>query len=200
MVRSTSVVALLALTCTLQLTAQAPPSRPGAPPQVSARLARIRAALDKYRDPIMAVHDGYFSTVACVEYPEAGGAGRMRYPPGGMGVHFLNVGLIGPQIDSLRPQVLIYEKDRDSLRLVAAEWFVPVAAQPNRPEIFGVPFEGPMEGHHPVQPVGLHHWDLHVWLWKPNPGGVFTATNANVHCPSGGYSFKEQAPRVAVGP
>ena len=45
--------------------------------------------------------------------------------PGGMGVHFLNVGLVGQPLNLAHPQVLIYEPDHDTLRLVAAEWFVP---------------------------------------------------------------------------
>ena len=42
----------------------------------------------------------------------------------GMGVHFLNLQLIGPTLDPTKPQVLIHEPDGDNLRLVAAEWFV----------------------------------------------------------------------------
>jgi hypothetical protein len=112
-------------------------------------LQEVRAALDKYRDPIVAVHDGYFSTLACVEFPVAGRAGQMRYPAGDMGVHFLNAALIGPELDPLRPQVLIYEPKGDKLELIAAEWFVPLTTGlQERPEIFGRAFDGPMEGHH----------------------------------------------------
>lgn len=87
----------------------------------------MRAALEKYRDPVVAVHDGYFSTLGCVEFPHAAGAGRLPYPAGGMGVHFLNPSLIGPVPDPLRPQILVYEPDGDKLRLVGVEWFIPLA-------------------------------------------------------------------------
>jgi hypothetical protein len=175
------------------LTAQSP-----ALPSVSPELARVRAALDKYRDPVVAVHDGYFSSVGCIEYPEGGREGTMHYAPGGMGVHFLNMQLMGPTLDPARPQVLIYEPDGDKLRLVAAEWFVPVAAAPGgaRPAIFGRELEGPMEGHHPLMPEGLHHYDLHVWLWKANPAGVFAPTNPALKCPRRGYTFQEAAPKI----
>ena len=63
--------------------AGAPESSVALPPE----LEGVRAALDKYRDPIVAVHDGFLSTVGCVEYPRGGAEGAMRYPPGGMGVH-----------------------------------------------------------------------------------------------------------------
>lgn len=169
----------------------------GALPVVAPELQQVRSALDKYRDPVLAVHDGYFSTVGCVEYPEGGREGTMQYAPGGMGVHFLNLQLIGPTLDPAKPQVLIYEPDGDKLRLVAAEWFVPVdAAAGARPAIFGKQLDGPMEGHHPLMPAGLHHYDLHVWLWKANPAGVFSPTNPALKCPKGGYSFAERAPRL----
>ena len=44
-----------------------------------------------------------------------------------MGVHFLNVGLVGKPLDPLQPQILVYEPVGDKLQLVAAEWFVPLA-------------------------------------------------------------------------
>ncbi len=152
------------------------------PPELEA----VRTALDKYRDPIVAVHDGYLSTVGCIEYPS-----------GGRGVHFFNLQLIGPTLDPAEPQVLIYEPDGDELRLVAAEWFVPVeVAGPDRPAIFGRELEGPMEGHKPLMPEGFHHYDLHVWLWKANPAGVFSPTNPELACPENGYSFAESAPKL----
>ena len=54
--------------------------------------------------------------------------GAMHYSPGGMGVHFLNLQLIGAAPDPAKPQVLIYEPVGDKLQLVPAEWFVPVPA------------------------------------------------------------------------
>ncbi|HEY7684668.1 MAG TPA: hypothetical protein VH833_01055 [Gemmatimonadales bacterium] len=175
-----------------KLGAQAAPT----PPKLSPALESVRAALDKYADPVVAVRDGYFSTIACVDFPTAGGAGQMQYPAGGMGVHLLNPGAIGPQIDTLRPQVLIYEPVGDKLRLAAAEWFVPVSVSAARPTLWGHPFDGPMEGHEPFMPAALHHWDLHVWLWKENPAGVFTPTNPAVKCPPGSYTFHENAPKM----
>lgn len=173
------------------------PHAAGKPPQLSAELQQVRAALDKYRDPVVAVHDGYLSTLGCIDYPKGGHEGAMQYAPGGMGVHFLNMQSIGPTLDPAKPQVLIYEPDGDRLRLVAAEWFMPVqAAGATRPAIFGKELEGPMAGHKPLMPDGLHHYDLHVWLWKHNPAGVFAPTNPDVKCPAGAYSFSESAPKL----
>ncbi len=166
-------------------------------PTLPANLIATRAALDKYQDPIAAVRDGYFSTLGCIDYPKGGGGmGQMAYKPGGMGVHFLSPALIGPKLDSLKPQVLIYEPVGDRLRLVAAEWFVPTAVSKQAPMIFGTRLEGPMEGHAPVLPVELHHWDLHVWLWKDNPNGLMDPTNPTVKCPNSSYTFHEAATRM----
>ena len=121
---------------------------------------------------------------------------EMAYKPGGMGVHFLNPALIGPTLDSLKPPVLIYEPEGDHLRLVAAEWFVPTAIAKEAPTIFGTKLDGPMEGHAPVLPVELHHWDLHVWLWKDNPNGLMHPTNSTVKCPDHPYTFHEIATKM----
>ena len=165
----------------------------------TAQLARVRAALDKYKDPMAAVRDGYFSTVSCIDYPTAGGTGDMAYKAGAMGVHFLNPALIGPQLDTLHPQVLMYEPvSGDSLQLVAAEWFVPVQVSKTRPHLFGRDLDGPMEGHAPIMPAGLAHWDLHVWLWKANPNGTFSPTNSTVHCPNGGYTMRSGPPHMVT--
>jgi hypothetical protein len=166
-------------------------------PSLPANLAATRAALDKYQDPVAAVRDGYFSTVGCVDYPKGGeGHGQMAYKPGGMGVHFLNPALIGPTLDSLKPQVLIYEPVGNRLRLVAAEWFVPTAVSKEAPMIFGTKLDGPMEGHAPILPVELHHWDLHVWLWKDNPNGLMHSTNSIIKCPDSPYTFHEMGTKM----
>jgi len=165
---------------------------------LSPELQSVRKLLEKYNDPIVAVHDGFYSSVGCISYPNGGGEGAMQYAPGAMGVHFLNMGNVGPKLDPSKPQVLIYEPVGDKLRLVAAEWFMPTqVAGATAPTIFGQKLGGPMEGHQPVMPPELHHYDLHVWLWKTNPEGVFSPTNPTVKCPKAGYSFEEAAPKMA---
>jgi hypothetical protein len=164
--------------------------------EMTPELKKVRDALNKYQDPIVAVHDGYFSTVGCVDYPKAGGPGQVPYPRGGMGIHFINVSLMG-QLDPLKPQILVYQPVDGKLRLVAAEYFVPLSPDvKERPQLFGKPFDGPMEGHHPLMPQELKHYDLHVWLWKKNPAGLFAPTNPDVKCPKAPYTLRETAPRV----
>jgi hypothetical protein len=166
------------------------------PEAITPELQKVREALDKYQDPVVAVHDGYFSTLGCVEYPKPGAPGQVPYRAGGMGIHFFNVTLMG-KLDPLKPQVLVYQPVGGKLRLVAAEYFVPLSSEvKERPQLFGHPFDGPMEGHHPLMPHELKHYDLHVWLWKKNPAGLFAPTNPDVKCPNSAYTFKETAPAL----
>jgi hypothetical protein len=165
----------------------------------AAALNAVKAALDKYKDPIAAVRDGYYSTVGCVDFPKGGSEhGSMEYKAGAMGVHFINMGLVGPKLDSTKPQVLLYEPVGDKLVLTGAEWFVPTDVSKTPPTILGHQLMGPMEGHTPVMPAELHHWDLHVWLYKNNPNGMFSPTNSAVKCPTTGYgyTFQDEPPKM----
>lgn len=163
---------------------QANPAASPAP--LSPELQAARAALAKYSDPFVAVRDGYFSTLACIDFPMGMTDGSVEYPPGAMGVHLLNPANIGPKLDPAKPQVLIYEPVGDKLVLAGAEWFVPVqAAGGVVPTIFGQTLAGPMDGHEPIMPTSLRHYDLHVWFWKANPRGIFTSTNAALKCAPG---------------
>ena len=166
---------------------------PVAAAALSPELLAVKAGLEKYNDPIVALRDGYLSTVGCIDFPKGAKDGPITYPPGAMGVHFLNMGNVGPKLDPAKPQVLIYEPVNGKLRLAAAEWFVPVqVAGGKAPTLFGQTFAGPMDGHYPVMPKELRHYDLHVWLWKPNPRGVFSPTNTALKCPAGDpYTYAE---------
>ncbi len=199
--RSRSIALLLACSVAPLFTLLASPARAAEPalPKLPAELEKVRAALDKYKDPVVAVHDGYFSTLGCVHFDKPAAAGQVSTytHTGAMGIHFLNGTLVSPKLDPMVPQVLLYEPDGEKLRLVAAEWFVPLSTGvTERPELFGHKFDGPMAGHHPLMPTALTHYDLHVWLWKENPAGLFSPTNPAVKCPQGPYSMIEQVPNV----
>jgi hypothetical protein len=195
--RRRTVLLLATLACTTVVAtrarAQDAPNQAGhadATPALPPDLAAAKAALDKYKDPIAAVRDGYFSTVGCID-SKGVQEGAIYYPPGAMGIHFLKTANIGPKLDPTKPQILLYEPKNGKLELVGAEWFVPVqVAGGKAPMIFGQTLAGPMAGHEPVLPASLRHYDLHVWLWRPNPKGVFTPTNSAVKCaPGSQYTF-----------
>ncbi len=142
-------------------------------PALSPELEAVRANVEKYKDPILAVHDGYHSTVACVASANGNGS---------MGVHFINGQLIGPEPDPMRPAGLMYEPVGDKLELVGVEWLAPAPPESEKPQLFGRDFHGPMEGHEPLMPKEVRHYDLHVWIFKANPAGVFENWNADVTC------------------
>ena len=162
-----------------------------------AEIDAMRKALSKYEDPYVAVRDLYLSTVGCVHYDGMKMEGHMDYPKGAMGIHFVNLTIQGPP-DPLKPNVLIYEPVGKELKLVAAEWLVPLSVAKERPVLLGQPFQGPMEGHEPLIPQGFHHYDLHAWLFKDNPNGMFSPTNPNVSCNDAQFSLMEMPTKIVT--
>lgn len=189
-------VPCLAIAAALALTGIAPAQAGDAS---QADIDALRQALAKYEDPFVAVRDLYLSTVGCVHYDGSTMEGHLSYPKGAMGVHFVNLTVQGPP-DPQKPNVLVYEPQADGkLKLVAAEWLVPLAAAKERPSLFGQPFQGPMEGHEPLIPQGFHHYDLHAWLID-NPEGTFSPTNPNVTCEHSDFAILEMPTKLVAGP
>jgi hypothetical protein len=171
-----SVSCALIATFAALLGAQAASAHP-APPEPGHELRQVREATRIYRDVAKAKAAGYEAAKTCAEDPKYGG----------MGIHYANPDLVGDDaIDPLRPEVLVYQRrPNGKLTLGAVEYFKPDADQDldtngDLPSLFGVPFDGPMLGHDPGMPK---HYDLHVWLYKHNPAGLFAAWNPRVHCP-----------------
>jgi hypothetical protein len=162
------------------LGAQAASAHPAPPPvgdRTGDHLRQVRKATRIYRDVEKAKAAGYEAAKTCAEDPKYGG----------MGIHYTNPDLVGDDtLDPLRPEVLVYQpRANGKLTLGAVEYFKPDADQDldtndDLPSLFGVPFDGPMLGHEPGMPK---HYDLHVWLYKHNPAGLFAAWNPRVHCP-----------------
>jgi hypothetical protein len=141
-----------------------------------ASLAAVRQATAKYHNVDVAIADGYIPTEVCASEPGVGG----------MGYHYVNLAnLFDGVIDPVRPEILVYVPSPDGPRLGAVEYLQPDADQDvttdgDRPSVLGVPFDGPMPGHEPGQPV---HYDKHIWLWKHNPAGMLASWNPAVTCP-----------------
>jgi hypothetical protein len=139
-------------------------------------LAAVRQATKQYRDVNAAIAAGYMPAPVCDALPGEGA----------MGFHYANPALIAdPALDPLRPEILLYERRRNGkLRLVGVEYFKVDADQnlataTDKPSLFGQAFDGPMLGHVPGMPI---HYDLHAWIWKRNPSGVFAMWNPRVRC------------------
>lgn len=143
----------------------------------AADLARAYVATARYLWEPFAVQDGFERTNECVEDRRLGG---------GMGYHYVNMDNIG-STDPARPAAVVYEpgKKGQKRQLVAVEYIVidrdqNLKTKDDRPTMFGQKFQGPMLGHEPGMPI---HYDLHVWLYKSNPKGLFAQWNPTVHCP-----------------
>jgi len=158
-------------------------------------LAAVRQATAAFHDVASAVDAGYAApdAAACVESPA-----------GAMGVHSVNASLAGDQvIDALTPEVLLYlPMSNGGFRLVGVEylqavlvrdpetgvvspWFAPTPwpasyeVLTSAPALFGRTFDGPMAGHEPGMPW---HYDLHAWVWAPNPNGTLAQFNPRLSC------------------
>jgi len=149
------------------------------PPSPATRglLRRAHHATLAFRDVDAAIAAGYQRSSVCESDP--------KYRA--MGIHYANPVLVADgTLDVGRPEVLVYEPTaKGGLRLVALEYFAVDADQDlatnlDRPSMFGVPFDGPMLGHNPEMPI---HDDLHVWLYRHNPAGLFAMWNPRVRCP-----------------
>lgn len=167
--------------------------------QYQAEIDALLKSVEKYQDPYVAVRDGYFSTVGCVHYNGEKIEEHVEYDKGAMGIHFIKVGNIGPEVDPMNPPILVYEPVDGKLQLVALEYFVPLAAATGRPSLFGHEFQGPMEGHEPLIAQDFHHYDLHLWI-KENPYGMFAPTNPNVSCEGYGFALLEHATKLVPEP
>ena len=165
-----------------------------------AQIDALRKSLEKYQDYKAAVRDLYLSTVDCVHYAGEKIAHHMEYAKGAMGVHFVNLTVRGAP-DPMKPNVLIYEPVGKKLKLVAVEWLVPLTSDTKeRPLLFGHSFMGPMEVHEPLIPKEYVHYDLHAWLFKDNPLGMFAPTNPNANCKGSDFSLLEKPTMMVPGP
>jgi hypothetical protein len=166
----------------------------------NAQIETLRKSMGKYQDYKVAVRDLYLSTVACVYYSGEKIEHHMEYAKGAMGVHFANLTVKGPP-DPAKPNVLIYEPSGGTLKLVAVEWLVPLTPDTKEPpSLFGEKFLGPMEGHEPLIPKEFVHYDLHAWLFKDNPLGMFAPTNPNVSCDGFDFALLEKPTKMIHGP
>ena len=59
---------------------------------------------------------------------------------------------------------------------------------------------GPMEGHEPFIPQQFVNYDLHAWIFKPNPIGMFAATNPEVKCEGYEHALLEPPTKHVHGP
>ena len=149
------------------------------------------AATARFHDLDAAKHAGWNTEVidqnnlACIEDPAAGG---------GMGIHWANGSLLGDaSSDPTQPEALVYAPGPSGRpRLAALEYIIfqqPwLDAHPTQqgdpppppPSLFGRDFNLTPSPNRFGLPA---FYSLHVWIWEPNPSGLFKPWNPRVHCP-----------------
>ncbi len=136
-------------------------------------LAGLRQATAAFHDLGTAEAAGYASFYVCTDQPGEGA----------MGQHFVNGALLGT-LDPLKPQALVYEPTASGYQLVAVEFVVFAsdwdAVHGAPPQLFGQTFSRVNAPNRYGLPG---FYELHVWLWKPNPRGMFYEWNPRVTCP-----------------
>jgi hypothetical protein len=136
---------------------------------VNQDLARLRQVTASFHDFAVASNAGWKTQITpCMTDP--GGAG-------GMGFHYGNTALIDGTASVDKPQLLLYEPEKNGkLTLVAVEYIIPYTFVPRSatpPRLFNQDFQ---------QVDAFQLWGLHAWVWRDNPSGIFAPWNPQVNC------------------
>jgi hypothetical protein len=137
-------------------------------------LAAIRQATARYHRVDAALADGYVLGSPCEAMPGQG-----------IGIHYRKALLFDGTVDPSQPELLVYEpKGNGDRELVAVAFVVPsVAWDPTHSS-------PPMLGDQVFEDKRVPDWssppfpnyELHVWVWKHNPNGMYATTNPSVSC------------------
>lgn len=138
-------------------------------------IAAVRAATAAFHDLTVAEAAGYGPFYVCTDHDSLGT----------MGQHYVKGALVGDAaVDPLQPEALVYEpKQGGGYRLVGVEYVVFKdawdAVHSGPPSLFGRNFTHIQAGNRYGLP---DFYELHVWLWRPNPSGIFSDWNPKVTC------------------
>lgn len=163
------------------------------------QLEFARVVSRSYHDVPTATADGFEPKDHCVDQRDFQGerlpdAGVAPAKAGAMGYHHYNPSRIDRHLDLAKPEAMIYAPTDDGGRVLVAVEYIYVDEDQNTATTEPVPdlflgdsdaWAGPMAGHGnyadgTAMPV---HYDLHVWVWRNNPDGVFAQWNPDVSCP-----------------
>ncbi len=138
-------------------------------------IAAVRAATAKFHDLAVAEDAGYGPFYVCTDHSSLGT----------MGQHYVKGSLVGDAaVDPLQPEALVYEPRKGGgYKLVGVEYVVFRegwdAVHSSPPSLFGRNFTLIEAGNRYGLP---DFYELHVWLWRPNPSGIFSDWNPEVTC------------------
>ena len=148
-------------------------------PQSLTTMAQARQANEKYQSVSTMKRAGYGLL------KDAKGIECIAEEPGAMGVHYVKPALVGDdKINANTPEALVYEPQPNGvLQLVAAEYVVFQskwdAVHKTPPSLYGRRFQLVDAGNRFGIPA---YYELHVWMWKSNPRGVFDDWNSAASC------------------
>ena len=136
-------------------------------PAVDSDVTTARAATESFKVLENAVAAGYEAHVMqCVQNP----------PEGAMGYHHQKAALRDATLAIDKPEILTYARTAEGqYKLTGVEYVVPFAAWSRRepPSIMGQNLKR-------AESLGI--WYLHVWIWEPNPSGLFADWNPRITC------------------
>ncbi|MBT8184433.1 MAG: hypothetical protein KJN76_06315 [Eudoraea sp.] len=126
-------------------------------------VTQLKAATSKYADVNTAIDEGFFDASGFV--PE-------------MGHHYLLPSRIDGNFELEKPELLLYAPNGNGgMEFVAVEYAVPIEDLDN-PGLPPEGFTGDLDEWE-INP-GLSQWQLHVWIIKENPNGIFAPHNPTV--------------------
>lgn len=170
-------------------------------PELADELINIYEATKRFQNIEIALQEGYIRD----PFDLCDTAPMMNWPAftGAMGVHYVRPDLLGltgaePRVDGnglhtdfLRPAILIYEPQKGGkMELVAVENLVfqegwHAAGNEGRPVFMGYDYFS-MQDNPNTEVDEAHkfeaHYDLHMWLYRENPHGLFMPFNPAVSC------------------
>lgn len=137
-------------------------------------LETIRKSTERYQKVDAALADGYVLGSPCESMPGQG-----------IGIHYRKASLFDAVVDPSQPELLVYEpRTNGKVELVAVAFVVPAAAwdptHTSPPKLGDQVFEDKRVPDWSSPP--FPNYELHVWVWKHNPNGVYATTNPKVSC------------------
>lgn len=198
------VLVILVIGVAAVLTSPAAGRKPGArvAAALATRLDSVRKATERFQDVKVALKEGYVRDPMdmCVTAPFEGQPRQL----GEMGIHFFRPDLLeltattprvagkGTHTDFSTPGVLVYEPQANGdLKLVAVENLVfaegwQAAGHTTPPEFEGYQYYRMVDNPATTDVDEAHgfmpHYELHMWLYRDNPNGIFAQFNPDVTC------------------
>jgi hypothetical protein len=141
-------------------------------PELHQTIAELRKRYARYHDLDKAMKDGWTFVGPCVSDPTLGGMGD-HYSLNADNELVRGDGHVDLAED---PDFLVYAPQKNGrTKLAALDCVIPFErwTQKDPPKLFGIPFRA-----NPGFGAGV--WMFHIWLFDPNPAGIFQDFNPNV--------------------